>query len=347
MRKVVILILSFFLVISLSSCGVEDRRYTYANYMGMYEEELYFMLSDKTEKNLRHLYKFENEEFVLVETFNGVHFNIFEEGLLLGISYELEDVKIYEYDIETGEISSFSIAEEYSYGRIVSYHNDEIMFYSPGYPVEDDETVIIYSTVTSEVVTKIEDSRLDVGYGEGDFDENYIYLAEERGPGNYAKSMRIDRTTGDIEILNSGINGIPFLDDKLHFYSDVQMGKSHLQLIDSDIYPTELITMYGVYSNRLHYDEISDTFLYSDYGGSTVKVLQDNEFVSYDVDYNGYSFGFIDASTYYTLEIIEYGSIFKREVVNIQIKSITTNEVLYQSGNVTIANQIKWDEEIY
>ncbi len=75
----------------------------------------------------------------------------------------------------------------------------------------------------------------------------------------------------------------------------------------------------------------------------TIEILNGETFTTYDVEFNGYSFGFIDSATYYTFDIKTYGSIFKREVAVIEIRSIESNEVLYTSGTITIANQSKWD----
>ena len=65
MKRGILFVLTVLTVFVLSSCGVEDRRFTYVNYLGLYDGNTYFVVSDQREKNKRDLYRFEDEEFVL------------------------------------------------------------------------------------------------------------------------------------------------------------------------------------------------------------------------------------------------------------------------------------------
>lgn len=345
MRRVLLLILTSVLVVTLSSCGVEGKRYSVARYVGEYNSGIYFLLSDKLDETKTHLYKFYEEEFIQVDTFEGFLFTMMSEGKLLGTYYDESTVLLMEYDIDTKILESYVVSNTPSFPRLMSYHDGVAMFYSSGVQAIGDESLILYSTTTKEVILEIDDPSIDMGFGVGDFDQDYVYLVQEQSPNNEIyKGVRIDRATNQIETFESIQQYISYgFDSNQIFYRSVISSNNSLLVSKNDL-PTEFFTKYNDYRLRVYFDPASQTFIFSNNQAETIEILEGDTFVSYEVDFNDYSFGYINSEVYYTIDIKEYGSFYKRDVLKIEIKSIETNEVLYTSKNITIATQSVWNK---
>jgi hypothetical protein len=339
--------MTFLVVILLSSCGVENRRYTYINYLGLYNAETYFVLSDQWEEGSKHLYRFEDDEFVFVKEFKDSFITYFADGIVFSLSWNgrYANPDLIEYHIDTGETKEYTLPVYPEFGRIMGYHDGVLMFYSAGLQKSGDELLVLYSTITSEVTYEYDGLEIDLGYGVGDFDSEYIYLANERG--NYSEAfegVRINIETEEIETYQSPEMYVSYgYDDNQIFYTS-QIADSNVAFINKDEVPTEFFTMYNDYKQRVYCDIESETFIFADNEEDTIDILKDGVFETYDVLFNDYSYGFINDTLYYTIDVKTYGSIYKREVAVIKIRAIVNNEVLYTSGNITISNQSKWEE---
>lgn len=345
MRKILTLIVSVLLVITLTSCGVEEVRYSTVRYMGYYNDEIYFTLSDSKTDYVDHLYKFSNEKFEYVEEFEGIHFSLLEEGKLIGESYVYEDVELHVYDLSTGDLNTYTLDSDLIHGRIMGYHEGIVMLYTTGVQREGDEFLTLYSTITNEVIESYFDTSIGVGYGEGDFDVDYIYLSSEGGHDGSHKNVRINRSTGEIVVTTWPYNYASYGYDSNLIYYSKRIGDNTAKLISKDDVPNSFFGKYYDISTELFYDDESSTYLFAYRQGGYIDILVDEDYVRYDVAFNEYySYGFINDSMYYIIDKKEYGSVFKRIVINIEIHDIKTNEVLYSSGNKTLSTQVKWDQ---
>jgi len=345
MRRVLLLVLTGVLIVLLSSCGVEGKRYSVARYVGEYNSGIYFLLSDKLDETKTHLYKFYEEEFIQVDTFEGFLFTMMSEGKLLGTYYDESTVLLMEYDIDSKILESYVVSNTPNFPRLMSYHEGIAMFYSSGIQAKGDESVVLYSTITKETILIVDDPDIDMGFGVGDFDQDFIYLVQEYSSNNEAyEGVRIDRLTNQIETFESIQQYISYgIDSNQIFYQSVISRNNRLLISKNDV-PTEFFTKYNDYMLRLHYDPFTETFAFSNIQSKTIEILENDTFVSYDVDFNEYSFGYINSEIYYSIDMKEYGSFYKRDILKIEIKSIETNEVLYSSKNITIATQSVWNK---
>lgn len=345
MRKVMMIVVVLISVFTLSSCGVEDVRGTDVRYLGTYNDELYFTLSDSKESYVTHLYKLTEEEFTHIDEFYKVHFSLLSEGTLVGKNYREEDVSLLKYNLDTNELTTIKLDEDYRYGRVLSYHKGYALFYAPGYQVDGDEEVILYDTIANEVSERYDNPNINVGYGKGDFTDEYIYLNRENTTEGLHKSVRINRATNEIEIYEFTHNYSDYgYDSNLVYYMGC-IGYYNGIMVSKDDVPNSFFGRYEDISTTLFYDEETETFLFSYPRNGYVDILRDGEFERYEVEVNEYfSYGFINDSSYYVIKKVTYGSVFKRIVMDIEIRSIETSEILYTAGARTISSQLRWDK---
>ena len=346
MRRFRSLILTLLIVFLLSSCGVEDRRYTYVRYFGLHNQDMYFVLSDKKDDYKSHIYRFEGEEFVHLKEFEEGFITLFSEGIFFAMTNNSDGtLTVVEYNVDSDVTKEYILSDFPPYLRMMNYHDNVLMFYTGGLQITGDESLVMYSTETNEIITSIQGSVIDLGYGVGDFDETYIYLARERSNSTELfRGIRINRETNAIELYQSSGLYISYGYESNQIFYRTHISTSNVYAMSKDDVPYKFFIKYNNYRLRLFYDLNSETFIFSNNEKGTIEILNNGTFDTYDVYYNEYSYGFINDSVYYTFAFETYGSFFKREIVNIEIRSIVSNEILYSSGNITIGNQIKWEE---
>ena len=121
----------------------------------------------------------------------------------------------------------------------MNYHEGVLLFYNAGLQVTGDESLVLYSTITDQVITEIEGSEVDLGYGVGDFDNEYIYISNERSNSTEEfKGIRINRETNEIEQYTSSGLYVSYGYDKNQLFYQTQIADANVICISRDDAPT-------------------------------------------------------------------------------------------------------------